>query len=80
MYNIINGGILVADLNLKIIAEKINDSVPGTHKLFEADDFEGLVALAKKQADEGAAYIDVNVGPRSPALMTKLVLAIQNEV
>lgn len=70
----------MADLNLKIIAEKINDSVPSTHKLFEADDFEGLVALAKKQADEGAAYIDVNIGSRSPALMTKLVEAIQEIV
>ena len=80
LYNIINGGILVADLNLKIIAEKINDSVPGTHKLFEADDFDGIVALAKKQVDEGAAYIDVNVGPRSPELMTKLVKAIQDVV
>ena len=74
------GGILVADLNLKIIAEKINDSVPGTHKLFEADDFDGLVALAKLQADQGASYIDVNIGPRSPMLMTKLVKAIQNVV
>ncbi len=70
----------MAELNLKIIAEKINDSVPGTHKLFEADDFDGLVALAKKQADEGASYIDVNVGPRSPELMSKLVKAIQNVV
>ena len=70
----------MADLNLKIIAEKINDSVPGTHKLFEAEDFDGLVALAKKQADEGASFIDVNVGPRGPELMTKLVLAIQDVV
>jgi cobalamin-dependent methionine synthase I len=70
----------LTDLNLKIIAEKINDSVPGTHKLFEADDFDGLVSLAKKQADEGAAYIDVNVGPRSPLLMIKLVVAIQDVV
>ncbi|MCK5196961.1 MAG: dihydropteroate synthase, partial [Spirochaetales bacterium] len=70
----------MADLKLKIIAEKINDSVPGTHKLFEADDFEGLVDLAKTQADQGAAYIDVNIGPRNPALMTKLVKAIQNVV
>jgi 5-methyltetrahydrofolate corrinoid/iron sulfur protein methyltransferase len=72
--------VFMADLNLKIIAEKINDSVPGTHKLFEADDFEGIVALAKTQADEGATYIDVNVGPRSPQLMTRLVKAIQNVV
>lgn len=70
----------MTDLNLRIIAEKVNDSVPGTHKLFEADDFEGLVNLAKTQAEQGAAYIDVNIGPRDPRLMTKLVKAIQNVV
>ncbi len=70
----------MTDLNLRIIAEKVNDSVPGTHKLFEADDLEGLVNLAKTQAEQGAAYIDVNIGPRDPRLMTKLVKAIQNVV
>ncbi len=68
------------DFNLKIIAEKINDSVPSTHKLFEADDFEGLVNLAKTQAEQGAAYIDVNIGLRSPDLMGRLVKAIQDVV
>lgn len=68
------------DFNLKIIAEKINDSVPGTHKLFEAGDFDGLVNLAKTQADEGAAYIDVNIGLRSSDLMAKLVRSIQDVV
>jgi len=68
------------ELNLKIIAEKINDSVPSTHKLFEAGDFDGLVELAKVQAEQGAAYIDVNIGPRDPELMTKLVKAIQDVV
>ena len=71
---------LMAELNLKIIAEKINDSVPGTHKLFEADDFDGIVALAVMQAEQGATYIDVNVGPRSPQLMSRLVMAIQEKV
>lgn len=70
----------MAEFNLKIIAEKINDSVPGTHKLFEADDFDGLVALAKTQSEQGASYIDVNIGPRSPELMIKLVKAIQHVV
>ena len=70
----------MADLKLKIIAEKINDSVPGTHKLFEADDFKGLVDLAKLQTEQGASYIDVNIGPRSPELMIKLVKAIQEVV
>ncbi len=70
----------MADLKLKIIAEKINDSVPGTHKLFEADDFDGIVELARIQAEQGAAFIDVNIGPRSPELMSKLVRAIQEIV
>ena len=70
----------MADLNIKIIAEKINDSVPGTHKLFEADDFEGLVDLAKTQAEQGAAYIDVNIGSRDSELMTRLVKSIQDVV
>jgi cobalamin-dependent methionine synthase I len=70
----------MAELNLRIIAEKINDSVPSTHTLFENDDFDGLVALAKSQADQGATYIDVNIGPRNPELMTKLVKAIQDIV
>lgn len=68
------------DFDLKIIAEKINDSVPSTHKLFEADDFNGLVDLAKTQAEQGAAYIDVNIGLRDPELMGQLVKAIQEVV
>jgi len=62
---------------LTIIGESINDSVPSTHALFEANDLAGIVALAKTQADLGAAYIDVNVGPRSPAFMAEMVRAVQ---
>ena len=70
----------MSELNLNIIAEKINDSVPSTHKLFEAKDYEGIVNLAKMQAEEGAAYIDVNIGLQSPELMAQLVEMIQKEV
>ena len=70
----------MGDFNLNIIAEKINDSVPSTHKLFEAGDFDGIIQLAKKQADEGAAYIDVNIGLRDPSLMGDLVRKIQDVV
>ena len=62
---------------LKIIGEAINDSVPSTHKLFESGDMEGLVALARFQDEHGAAYIDVNVGTRSPDFMADLVKRIQ---
>lgn len=63
---------------LNIIGESINDSVPSTHKLFDADDIDGLLDLAKLQDERGAAYIDVNVGPRSPEFMADLVKKVQS--
>lgn len=70
----------MSELNLNIIAEKINDSVPSTHKLFEAKDYDGIVNLAKVQAEEGATYIDVNIGLQDPGIMADLVKRIQKEV
>lgn len=63
--------------DLKIIGESINDSVPSTHKLFDANDEAGLLELARFQSEKGAAYIDVNVGARSPEFMADLVRKIQ---
>lgn len=63
---------------LSIIGESINDSVPSTHALFEANDLAGIVALAKTQSELGAAYIDVNVGHRPPAFMAEMVRAVQS--
>jgi cobalamin-dependent methionine synthase I len=62
---------------LRIIAESINDSVPSTRRLFEANDLPGLLELARFQDQRGAAYIDVNIGPRPPELMAELVCQIQ---
>jgi cobalamin-dependent methionine synthase I len=62
---------------LTIIGESINDSVPSTKKLFEAGDIPGLVELARSQDAKGAAYLDVNVGARSPEFMAELVTTIQ---
>jgi cobalamin-dependent methionine synthase I len=62
---------------LKIIGEAINDSVPSTHKLFDAGDIEGLLELARAQDAGGADYIDVNIGPRAPEFMGELVRRIQ---
>ncbi len=61
---------------LTIIGESINDSVPSTNALYEADDFDGISELARFQEDGGAKYIDVNVGVRSPETMTKTVKAV----
>jgi cobalamin-dependent methionine synthase I len=65
---------------LTIIGESINDSVPSTHALFEKNDIAGIVELAKSQATSGAAYIDVNVGLRSPGFMADIVKKIQEHL
>jgi 5-methyltetrahydrofolate--homocysteine methyltransferase len=62
---------------LTIIGESINDSVPSTRKLFDAQDVDGLLELARWQDAGGAAYIDVNVGARPPEFMADLVRKIQ---
>jgi cobalamin-dependent methionine synthase I len=62
---------------LIIIGESINDSVPSTHALFEAGDWEGILELARSQDGGGAAYIDVNVGMRPPDFMAEAVRRIQ---
>lgn len=62
---------------LTIIGETINDSVPSTKKLFDANDIDGLLELAKMQDEKGAGYIDVNVGPRSPEFMADMVKKVQ---
>ena len=65
---------------LTIIAESINDSVPSTHTLFEENNIDGIVELARYQAEKGAAYIDVNVGVRSPGFMAEVVKKIQQHI
>jgi 5-methyltetrahydrofolate--homocysteine methyltransferase len=62
---------------LTIIGESINDSVPSTRKLFDAQDVGGLLELARSQDAGGAGYIDVNVGARPPEFMADLVRKIQ---
>ena len=63
---------------LRIIGESINDSVPSTQKLFDANDVEGLKALAQMQDEGGAAYIDVNVGQRSGDFLAEMVRQVQS--
>jgi len=65
---------------LTIIGESINDSVPSTFTMFEEKNIDGIVELARLQAGKGAAYIDVNVGSRSPEFMVDVVKKIQERV
>ena len=62
---------------LKIIGESINDSVPGTKRLFDAGDVDGILELARMQDERGAAFIDVNVGSRPPEFMAEMIRRIQ---
>ena len=62
---------------LTIIGESINDSVPSTKKLFDAGDIDGILELARSQDEKGAAYIDVNVGPRPAEFMAEMVKRVQ---
>ena len=63
---------------LTIIGESINDSIPSTKKLYDANDIDGLKELARMQDERGASWIDVNVGMRSPEFMAHLVREIQS--
>jgi cobalamin-dependent methionine synthase I len=65
---------------LTIIAEKINDSVPSTHTLFEEGKIDEIIQLAKDQAEQGGDYIDINVGTQNPELMGELVKSVQSIV
>jgi 5-methyltetrahydrofolate--homocysteine methyltransferase len=65
---------------LSIIGESINDTIPSTKAMFDNGDIQGIVNLAKFQAEAGAAYLDVNIGKRDPKLIGEVVRAIQKEV
>lgn len=65
---------------LTIIGESINDSVPSTHQLFTDHDIEGIKALAVRQVEKGASYIDINIGRQPPEFMAYLVEEIQKVI
>ncbi|MDD5062723.1 MAG: dihydropteroate synthase [Candidatus Marinimicrobia bacterium] len=65
---------------LTIIGESINDSIPSTHALFQENNLDGIVELARFQVERGAAYIDINIGMRTPEFMAQVVTKIQQQV
>lgn len=69
--------------NLTIIGDKINPGFKSTKLLVDAEDIAGLQALALKQVEAGAAYLDFTIGPRAksdPAFLTKVIAAVQDAV
>ena len=63
---------------IKIIAESLNDSVPSTHALYESGNMEGVRELAKFQDEQGAVYIDVNVGSFSADFFVQVIREVQS--
>ena len=66
--------------NIKIIGERINPGFKSTRALFDDSDIPGIQALAVKQAEAGASYLNVNIGARAltdHAFLTEAIRAIQ---
>ena len=68
---------------LNIIGERINPGFKSTRALFDNEDLPGIQALAVKQAEAGAAYLNVNIGARALTdvdFMARVIRAIQEVV
>ena len=66
--------------NLTIIGERINPGFKSSKALFDNEDLPGIQALAKRQADAGASYLNVNIGTKAlddPQFMKAVIEAIQ---
>lgn len=69
--------------NLTIISDKINPGFKSTKALVDTEDLAGLQALAVKQVEAGAAYLDFTIGSRAksdPEFLTKVIGAVQEAV
>jgi 5-methyltetrahydrofolate--homocysteine methyltransferase len=65
---------------IRIIGERINPGFKSTRAMFDERDIAGLQALALRQAEAGASWLNVNIGARAltePEWMAELVRAIQ---
>ncbi len=68
---------------LTIIGERINPGFRSTQALFDSEDFEALQALAIRQAQAGASYLNVNPGVKAlsnPGFLAELIRRIQTVV
>ena len=63
---------------INIIAESLNDSVPSIHKLYASGNLDGIRELAKFQDEQGATYIDVNVGSFSADFFVQVIREVQS--
>lgn len=65
---------------IRIIGERINPGFKSTKALFDHQDIAGIQALAVKQAEAGASWLNVNIGAQAltdPGWMATVIRAIQ---
>lgn len=65
---------------LTIIGERINPGFKSVKALLDANDMAGIQQVAMRQAQAGASYLDVNLGPRAvsdPAHVRGVIKAVQ---
>ena len=68
---------------IRIIGERINPGFKSTRALFDTEDIAGLQALAVRQAEAGAAFLNINIGARALTdtdFMARIIRAIQDVV
>ena len=68
---------------MTIIGDRINPGFKATRTLVEEENIKGIQDLAIRQVDEGAAMLDVTIGPRGyedPTFLTAVIQAIQSAV
>jgi 5-methyltetrahydrofolate--homocysteine methyltransferase len=71
------------DFNLIVIGDRINPGFKPTRVLVEGRDIAGIQALAVRQVESGASYLDVTIGPRAfndHGYLAETVRAIQDAV
>ncbi len=74
---------MINGFNIGIIGERINPGFKSTRALFDNEDIPGIQALAVKQSEAGARYLNVNIGARAltdPQWMARVIEAIQEVV
>lgn len=68
---------------LSIIGERINPGFKSVKAMLDANDMAGIQALAVRQAEAGASYLDINLGPRAvndPDHVRAVIGAVQSVV
>jgi 5-methyltetrahydrofolate--homocysteine methyltransferase len=75
---IFNNALDMTKADINIVAESLNDSVPSTRALYESEDWGSIKELARYQDEQGAAYLDVNVGSFSADFFVQVIRTVQS--